>query len=196
MNRPAVPSGSSLKRPAELPADTLKHKLLADLVQKDCNRACVPDINRPFSSAEDAFERLFPYHVFAQDESDDEGYPPEYSEEQDVTLRLSRKQAWNQVFEKKGKEFLQRHAKQLESMEKIEKKQKISEHLTGEEKYQIELLIYSDHKSTYEAEKAAASEKAAAEAAAAERAAAEKAAAAAATASSNNDSLPPLIPNP
>ena len=36
---------------------------ISDFAARDCKRIANPDFNRPFTSVEDAIERLLPYHV-------------------------------------------------------------------------------------------------------------------------------------
>ena len=49
---------------------------LEQTLQQDLGLVSKPDLNRPFSSTEDAFRRLIPYHIFALEEEDPETATP------------------------------------------------------------------------------------------------------------------------
>ena len=54
-----------LQQPAPAQAGPPHVKRQQEYIQEDVWRCCNPDINRPFSSFQDAVDRLLPYHVLS-----------------------------------------------------------------------------------------------------------------------------------
>lgn len=44
-------------------AEARAQKRQLELLSEDCKRACTTDLNRPFTTLQDAVDRLLPFHV-------------------------------------------------------------------------------------------------------------------------------------
>ncbi|KAK6122807.1 hypothetical protein DH2020_043450 [Rehmannia glutinosa] len=69
-NNPPNPNSSTT--PTNINPPQQQHKASLQLAYQDAWRVCHPDVKRPFSSLEDACERLLPYHVVADYEAEED----------------------------------------------------------------------------------------------------------------------------
>ncbi|KAF8074309.1 hypothetical protein N665_1115s0025 [Sinapis alba] len=110
---------------------------------QDAWRVCHPDFKRPFTSLEDACERLLPYHVVADYEA----------EEDDIILHsdtttsqaLSRSQQWDDNIAAKVGEFTETFEKQVQAFNTITQKRRDGE-LRSEERWIVEQLLLMEEK--------------------------------------------------
>ncbi|RAL46308.1 hypothetical protein DM860_015301 [Cuscuta australis] len=129
VNRPAQAS-----TPAEL-----------QMAYQDAWRVCHPDFKRPFSSIEDACERLLPYHVVADYEAEED----DKILDSDTTGQiLSRSQQWDHNISAKVAEFTATFEKQVLAFNIISRKREQGEFRT-EEKLQIEQMLAQEERRAY-----------------------------------------------
>ncbi|KAJ0561603.1 putative GLTSCR protein region [Helianthus annuus] len=92
------------------------------MAYQDAWRVCHPDFKRPFSSLEDACERLLPYHVVADYEAEED----DRILDSDTTGQvLSRTQQWDQSIANKVAEFTATFEKQVLAFNIISRKRAI-----------------------------------------------------------------------
>ncbi|ESW03471.1 hypothetical protein PHAVU_011G016900 [Phaseolus vulgaris] len=117
------------------------------MAYQDAWRVCHPDFKRPFSSLEDACERLLPYHVVA-----------DYEEEEDDRIldsdttgqMLSRSQQWDNNIAAKIAEFTATFEKQALAFNIISQKRGLGE-FRSEERLMIEqALLQEEKRANYE----------------------------------------------
>ncbi|KHN11745.1 hypothetical protein glysoja_006198 [Glycine soja] len=117
------------------------------MAYQDAWRVCHPDFKRPFSSLEDACERLLPYHVVA-----------DYEEEEDDRIldsdttgqMLSRSQQWDNNITAKIAEFTATFEKQALAFNIITQKRGLGE-FRSEERLMIEqALLQEEKRANYE----------------------------------------------
>uniref|UniRef100_A0A165XDP0 GLTSCR protein conserved domain-containing protein n=3 Tax=Daucus carota subsp. sativus TaxID=79200 RepID=A0A165XDP0_DAUCS len=112
------------------------------MAYQDLWKVCHPDYNTPFSSLEDACERLLPYHVVADYETEEE----ERILDSDTTGQvISRAQQWNNNIAAKVAEFAETFGKQVAAFNIINRKRAIGE-FRLEERLLIEKLLLQEEK--------------------------------------------------
>ncbi|XP_031117384.1 putative mediator of RNA polymerase II transcription subunit 12 [Ipomoea triloba] len=112
------------------------------MAYQDAWRVCHPDFKRPFSSLEDACERLLPYHVVADYEAEED----DKILDSDTTGQiLSRSQQWDHNIAAKVAEFTATFEKQVLAFNIISRKREQGEFRT-EEKLQIEQMLVQEEK--------------------------------------------------
>ncbi|KAI3776368.1 hypothetical protein L1987_46146 [Smallanthus sonchifolius] len=118
------------------------------MAYQDAWRVCHPDFKRPFSSLEDACERLLPYHVVADYEAEED----DRILDSDTTGQvLSRTQQWDQSIANKVSEFTATFEKQVLAFNIIYRKRAIGE-FRSEERLLIEqALLQEERRSLLEA---------------------------------------------
>ncbi|KAK6161975.1 hypothetical protein DH2020_001816 [Rehmannia glutinosa] len=137
------PNSSTTPTNSNPPQQQLQNKASLHLAYQDAWRVCHPDVKRPFSSLEDACERLLPYHVVADYEA----------EEDDKILDtattggqiLSRSQQWDNNIAAKVAEFTATFEKQVLAFNIISRKRGLGEFRT-EEKLMMEQLLLQEEK--------------------------------------------------
>lgn len=113
-----------------------------EMAQQDAWKICNPDIKRPFSSLEDACERILPYHVVADYEADED----DRIMDSDTTGQLlSRSQVWDQNLVSKIGEFTGAFEKQIHIFNALSKGRAKGD-LRLEERLMIEQRILQDEK--------------------------------------------------
>eukprot|EP00252_Welwitschia_mirabilis_P002550 TRINITY_DN1250_c0_g1_i2.p1 TRINITY_DN1250_c0_g1~~TRINITY_DN1250_c0_g1_i2.p1 ORF type:complete len:359 (-),score=129.09 TRINITY_DN1250_c0_g1_i2:227-1303(-) len=111
-----------------------------EMAQQDAWKVCHPDIKRPFSSLEDACERILPYHIFADYEAEDDDRILE-----DSSGQLSRSQLWDQNLLAKVGEFTQAFERQIVVFNTILKRRAQGD-FRSEERLMIEQRLLHDEK--------------------------------------------------
>nr|XP_043636036.1 uncharacterized protein LOC122607170 [Erigeron canadensis] len=115
---------------------------------QDAWRVCHPDFKRPFSSLEDACERLLPYHVVADYEAEED----DRILDSDTTgLALSRSQQWDHNIANKVAEFTETFEKQVLAFNIISKKQAIGEFRSEERLFLEQQLLEEERQALVEA---------------------------------------------
>lgn len=114
---------------------------------QDAWRVCHPDFKRPFSSLEDACERLLPYHVVADYEAEED----DRILDSDTTGQtLSRSQQWDNNIAAKVAEFTATFEKQALAFNIITRKRAVGE-FRSEERLMIEqALLQEERKALFE----------------------------------------------
>ncbi|KAL6520154.1 hypothetical protein OROMI_032334 [Orobanche minor] len=139
LNSPA-PNSSSNPPPPQLQ----QHKASLQLAYQDAWRVCHPDFKRPFSSLEDACERLLPYHVVADYEAEEDDKILD-SVNTTTGQILSRSQQWDHNIAAKVAEFTATFEKQVLAFNIISRKRGLGEFRT-EEKLMMEQLLLQEEK--------------------------------------------------
>lgn len=112
------------------------------MAYQDAWRVCHPDFNRPFSSLEDACDRLLPYHVVADYEAEEDDRIL-YS---DTTSQvLSRSQQWDNNIAAKVAEFTTTFEKQVLAFNIISRKLALGE-FRSEERLMMEKFLFVEEK--------------------------------------------------
>ncbi|KAL8141539.1 hypothetical protein V2J09_014571 [Rumex salicifolius] len=112
------------------------------LAYQDAWRVCHPDYRRPFSSLEDACERLLPYHVVADYEAEED----DRILDSDTTGQMpSRSQQWDHNIAAKVAEFTATFEKQALAFNIITRKRAIGE-FRSEERLMIEQALLQEEK--------------------------------------------------
>ncbi|KAL7090587.1 hypothetical protein ACP275_12G050800 [Erythranthe tilingii] len=120
-----------------------QHKASLQLAYQDAWRVCHPDFKHPFSSLEDACERLLPYHVVADYEAEeDDKILDSATTGQQI---LSRSQQWDHNIAAKVAEFTATFEKQVLAFNIISRKRGLGEFRT-EEKLMMEQLLLQEEK--------------------------------------------------
>ncbi|KAL3521774.1 hypothetical protein ACH5RR_019923 [Cinchona calisaya] len=112
------------------------------MAYQDAWRVCHPDFKRPFSSLEDACERLLPYHVVADYEAEEDD---KILDSDTTGQMLSRSQQWDHNIAAKVAEFTATFEKQVLAFNIISRKRDIGEFRT-EEKLMIEQLLLQEER--------------------------------------------------
>lgn len=113
-----------------------------EMAQQDAWKICNPDIKRPFSSLEDACERIFPYHVVADYEAEED----DRILDSDTTGQLlSRSQVWDQNLVSKVGEYTGIFEKQIHIFNALSKRRALGD-LRLEERLMIEQSIFQDER--------------------------------------------------
>lgn len=127
------PSSSAVPKVMRNPAEL-------QMAYQDLNKVCNPDYKTPFSSLQDACERLLPYHVVADYEAEEDDRIL-YS---DTTGQmLSRGQQWDNNIAAKVAEFSETFRKQVFAFNIINHKRALGE-FRMEERLLIEKLLMED----------------------------------------------------
>ncbi|KAM1127180.1 uncharacterized protein LOC126630475 [Malus sylvestris] len=114
------------------------------MAYQDAWRVCHPDFKRPFSSLEDACERLLPYHVVADYEAEED----DRILDSDTTgLIPSRSQQWDHNISSKVAEFTATFEKQALAFNIISRKRALGE-FRSEERLMIEQALCQEEKRT------------------------------------------------
>ncbi|MED6134190.1 hypothetical protein PIB30_034892 [Stylosanthes scabra] len=112
------------------------------MAYQDAWRVCHPDFKRPFSSLEDACERLLPYHVVADYEAEED----DRILDSDTTGQmLSRSQQWDNNIAAKIAEFTATFEKQALAFNIITQKRGLGE-FRSEERLMIEQALLQEEK--------------------------------------------------
>lgn len=112
------------------------------MAYQDAWRVCHPDFKRPFSSLEDACERLLPYHVVADYEAEED----DRILDSDTTGQmLSRSQQWDNNIAAKIAEFTATFEKQALAFNIISQKRSLGE-FRSEERLMIEQALLQEEK--------------------------------------------------
>ncbi|KAI4322008.1 hypothetical protein L6164_021734 [Bauhinia variegata] len=112
------------------------------MAYQDAWRVCHPDFKRPFSSLEDACERLLPYHVVADYEAEED----DRILDSDTTGQmLSRSQQWDNNIVAKVSEFTATFEKQALAFNIISRKRALGE-FRSEERLMIEQALLQEEK--------------------------------------------------
>ncbi|KAK9062809.1 hypothetical protein SSX86_019999 [Deinandra increscens subsp. villosa] len=133
----AVPSASPPANQAEL-----------QMAYQDAWRVCHPDFKRPFSSLEDACERLLPYHVVADYEAEEDD---RILDSDTMGQVLSRTQQWDQSIANKVSEFTATFEKQVLAFNIISRKRAIGEFRSEERLFIEQALFQEERRSLMEA---------------------------------------------
>ncbi|XP_042043272.1 putative mediator of RNA polymerase II transcription subunit 26 [Salvia splendens] len=119
-----------------------QHKASLQLAYQDAWRVCHPDFKRPFSSLEDACERLLPYHVVADYEAEEDDKILDTATTGQI---LSRSQQWDNNIAAKVAEFTATFEKQVLAFNIISRKRGLGEFRT-EEKLMMEQFLLQEEK--------------------------------------------------
>ncbi|PPS15500.1 hypothetical protein GOBAR_AA05077 [Gossypium barbadense] len=112
------------------------------MAYQDAWRVCHPDFKRPFSSLEDACERLLPYHVVADYEAEED----DKILDSDTTGQMpSRSQQWDDNIAAKVVEFTATFEKQALAFNIISRKRGVGE-FRSEERLMIEQALLQEEK--------------------------------------------------
>lgn len=112
------------------------------MAYQDAWRVCHPDFKRPFTSLEDACERLLPYHVVADYEAEED----DRILDSDTTGQMpSRSQQWDNNIAAKVAEFTGTFEKQALAFNIITRKRAIGE-FRSEERLMIEQVLLQEEK--------------------------------------------------
>lgn len=115
------------------------------MAYQDAWRVCHPDFRRPFSSLEDACERLLPYHVVADYEAEED----DRILDSDTTGQMpSRSQQWDHNISAKVAEFTATFEKQALAFNIISRKRAVGE-FRSEERMMIEQALCQEEKRMY-----------------------------------------------
>ncbi|KAL4578879.1 hypothetical protein LXL04_015010 [Taraxacum kok-saghyz] len=118
------------------------------MAYQDAWRVCHPDFKRPFSSLEDACERLLPYHVVADYEAEED----DRILDSDTTgTVLSRCQQWDQSIANKVSEFTATFEKQVLAFNIISRKRAMGEFRSEERLLTEQALLQEERRSLFEA---------------------------------------------
>ncbi|XP_059304324.1 uncharacterized protein LOC132056240 [Lycium ferocissimum] len=112
------------------------------MAYQDAWRVCHPDFKRPFTSIEDACERLLPYHVVADYEAEEDD---KILDSDTSGQMLSRSQQWDHNIAAKVAEFTATFEKQVLAFNIISRKRDVGEFRT-EEKLMLEQLILQEER--------------------------------------------------
>ncbi|XP_027103414.1 uncharacterized protein [Coffea arabica] len=115
------------------------------MAYQDAWRVCHPDFKRPFSSLEDACERLLPYHVVADYEAEEDD---KILDSDPSGQMLSRSQQWDHNIAAKVAEFTATFEKQVLAFNIISRKRDLGEFRT-EEKLMIEQLLLQEERRAF-----------------------------------------------
>lgn len=114
----------------------------ATFAYDDLKKASTPDLKRPFSSVRDACERLLPYHVWAEWDSEE----LDYSGETDFSPLLAEKwEAWADAVHTRSLSFKAQTERLVESYDRLLKRRVIGE-MAGEHLVQNAQLLLQDEK--------------------------------------------------
>jgi hypothetical protein len=98
---PAARSAPPPPPPAPAGAKRKAGQHLSEIAERDCKAVCQPDLTRPFSSLEDAVDRLLPYHILAGEDAD--AADAREAAEAGARLGATRRDAWEaQVTKRAG----------------------------------------------------------------------------------------------
>ncbi|WCJ33207.1 hypothetical protein M5689_014583 [Euphorbia peplus] len=112
------------------------------MAYQDAWRVCHPDVKRPFSSLEDACERLLPYHVVADYEAEED----DRILDSDTTGQMpSRCQQWDHNIAAKVAEFTGTFEKQALAFNIITRKRALGE-FRSEERLMAEQILLQEEK--------------------------------------------------
>ncbi|GAB2300160.1 hypothetical protein Dimus_034200 [Dionaea muscipula] len=112
------------------------------MAYQDAWRVCHPDFKRPFSSLEDACERLLPYHVVADYEAEED----DRILDSDTTGQMhSRSQQWDLNIAAKVAEFTATFEKQALAFNIITRKRALGE-FRSEERLMVEQALFQEEK--------------------------------------------------
>ncbi|XP_024990812.1 BRD4-interacting chromatin-remodeling complex-associated protein-like [Cynara cardunculus var. scolymus] len=142
-NHPQIPNSSNLQ-PNRLQHTSPANQAELQMAYQDAWRVCHPDFKRPFSSLEDACERLLPYHVVADYEAEED----DRLLDSDTTGQaLSRSQQWDHNIANKVAEFTATFEKQVLAFNIISQKRAIGE-FRSEERLLVEQLLLQEERRT------------------------------------------------
>ncbi|XP_020522912.1 nipped-B-like protein pqn-85 isoform X1 [Amborella trichopoda] len=139
LNRAQIQAQAQAQKPSGLRPNI---QLELEMAHQDAWRVCHPDIKRPFSSLEDACERLLPYHVVADYEAEEED---KILESEPSGQTLTRAQQWEHNITNKIQEFVATFEKQVMAYNMICRKRAQGEFRT-EERIMIEQALLQEEK--------------------------------------------------
>ncbi|KAI3735556.1 hypothetical protein L6452_15062 [Arctium lappa] len=146
-NHPQIPNSPNLQ-PQGLPHTSPANQAELQMAYQDAWRVCHPDFKRPFSSLEDACERLLPYHVVADYEAEED----DRILDSDTTGHaLSRSQQWDHNIANKVAEFTATFEKQVLAFNIISRKRAIGEFRSEERLLVEQLLLQEERRSLLQA---------------------------------------------
>lgn len=135
-------------RPQPLPHSSPANRSELQMAYQDAWRVCHPDFRRPFSSLEDACERLLPYHVVADYEAEED----DRILDSDTTGQaLSRSQQWDHNIANKVSEFTATFEKQVLAFNIISQKRSMGEFRSEERLLVEQILLQEERRSLVEA---------------------------------------------
>ncbi|CAN4089356.1 unnamed protein product [Withania somnifera] len=117
------------------------------MAYQDAWRVCHPDFKRPFTSLEDACERLLPYHVVADYEAEEDD---KILDSDTSGQMLSRSQQWDHNIAVKVAEFTATFEKQVLAFNIISRKRDVGEFRTEEKLMLEQLLLQEERRSLLE----------------------------------------------
>ncbi|KAK1312596.1 hypothetical protein QJS10_CPA07g01165 [Acorus calamus] len=117
------------------------------MAQQDAWRVCHPDIKNPFSSLEDACERLLPYHVIADYEAEEDD---KLLDADTTGQMLSRSQQWDQNLAAKIAEFTSTFEKQVLAFNMITRKRALGEFRAEERLFVEQTLLREEKQAMFE----------------------------------------------
>lgn len=150
LNHLQNPNASILQpnRPQGLPHTSPAHQSELQMAYQDAWRVCHPDFKRPFSSLEDACERLLPYHVVADYEAEED----DRILDSDTTGQaLSRSQQWDHNIANKISEFTATFEKQVLAFNIISQKRAMGEFRSEERLLVEQILLQEERRALFEA---------------------------------------------
>ncbi|CAA0820124.1 Unknown protein [Striga hermonthica] len=147
-NNPNNPAPNNPPPPPQQQQQQQHHKASLQLAYQDAWRVCHPDFKRPFSSLEDACERLLPYHVVADYEAEEDDKILDSANNTTAAAGgqiLSRSQQWDHNIAAKVAEFTATFEKQVLAFNIISRKRGVGEFRT-EEKLMMEQFLLQEEK--------------------------------------------------
>ncbi|GAA0174340.1 hypothetical protein LIER_27751 [Lithospermum erythrorhizon] len=135
-------SNSSSSNPQQQSARANPAEL--QMAYQDAWKVCHPDFKTPFTSLEDACERLLPYHVVADYEAEEDDKILDTDSED----QMSRTQQWDNNIAAKVEEFTTTFEKQVLAFNIISRKRALGE-FRAEEKLMVEQLLLQEEKRAY-----------------------------------------------
>ncbi|CAH1419930.1 unnamed protein product [Lactuca virosa] len=144
------PNASVLQpnRSQGLPHTSPAHQSELQMAYQDAWRVCHPDFKRPFSSLEDACERLLPYHVVADYEAEEDD---RILDSDSTGQALSRSQQWDQNIANKVSEFTATFEKQVLAFNIISRKRAMGEFRSEERLLVEQMLLQEERRALFEA---------------------------------------------
>ncbi|KAM3319573.1 bromodomain-containing protein DDB [Capsicum chacoense] len=118
------------------------NRIELQMAYQDAWRVCHPDFKRPFTSLEDACERLLPYHVVADYEAEEDD---KILDSDTTGQMLSRSQQWDHNIAVKVSEFTATFEKQVLAFNIISRKRDVGD-FRSEEKLMLEQLLLQEER--------------------------------------------------
>ncbi|KAL9998562.1 putative GLTSCR protein region [Helianthus debilis subsp. tardiflorus] len=141
-NPNAMALNSQIRAPNRTQVPSPANQVELQMAYQDAWRVCHPDFKRPFTSLEDACERLLPYHVVADYEAEEDD---RILDSDTMGQVLSRTQQWDQSIANKVSEFTATFEKQVLAFNIISRKRAIGE-FRSEERLLIEQALFQEER--------------------------------------------------